>query len=142
MAAQVVEHLQPDYLIAFIDEAFRVLRAGSPIVLETINVQSWSAFFTSYLRDLTHVRPIHPETLRFLVTASGFVDADIQYRVPLPDSERLLLSPPSTRAIPHDQTGPEGRGLLALADAFDRNMDRLNRQLYGPLDYAIVAWKH
>jgi len=38
-------------------------------------------------------------------------------------------------------TGAEGRGLLALADAFDRNMERLNTQLYGPLDYAVIAWK-
>jgi hypothetical protein len=28
-----------------------------------------------------------------------------------------------------------------LADAFDRNMERLNTQLYAPLDYAVVAWK-
>ena len=60
MAAQVVEHLEPDYLLRLLDEAFRVLRPDSPIALETINVTSWSAFFTSYLRDLTHVRPDPP----------------------------------------------------------------------------------
>ena len=141
IAAQVVEHLEPDYLLRLLDEAFRVLRADSPIVLETINVTSWSAFFTSYLRDLTHVRPIHPETLQFVVTASGFLDAEIQYRAPLPDSERLLFTPRVTREVDLARTGPEGRGLLALADAFDRNVERLNVQLYGPMDYAIVAWR-
>jgi O-antigen chain-terminating methyltransferase len=141
IAAQVVEHLEPDYLLRFLDEAFRVLRPGSPIALETINVTSWSAFFTSYLRDLTHVRPIHPETLQFVVTASGFMDAEIQFRAPLPDSERLLSTPRVTRDVDLARTGPEGRGLLALADAFDRNVERLNTQLYGPLDYAVVAWR-
>lgn len=141
MAAQVVEHLDPDYLLAFLDEAFRVLRPASPIALETINVSSWSAFFTSYLRDLTHVRPVHPDTLKFVVTASGFLEATIQFRAPLPASEKLLATPAVTRQVDLATTGPEGRGLLALADAFDRNVERLNTQLYGPLDYAVIAWK-
>jgi O-antigen chain-terminating methyltransferase len=142
IAAQVVEHLAPDYLLAFIDEAFRTLRPGSPIALETINVTSWSAFFTSYLRDLTHVRPVHPDTLRFVVSAAGFLDAEIQLRAPLPDSEKLLSTPRVTREVDLATAGPEGRGLLALADAFDRNVERLNTQLYGPLDYAVIAWRH
>jgi O-antigen chain-terminating methyltransferase len=141
IAAQVVEHLEPDYLLAFLDEGFRTLRPGSPIALETINVSSWSAFFTSYLRDLTHVRPIHPDTLKFVVIASGFMDAEIQLRSPLPESELLLATPRTTRDVDLATTGVEGRGLLALADAFDRNVERLNTQLYGPLDYAVIAWR-
>ena len=141
IAAQVVEHLEPDYLIALLDEAFRTMRAGAPIVLETINVASWSAFFSSYLRDLTHVRPIHPETLRFLALAAGFVDADIRLRAPLDDADRLTPSPRGLRDIDLRTAGVEGRALLALADTFDRNVERLNSQLYAPLDYALIAWK-
>jgi len=141
IAAQVVEHLEPDYLLAFLDEAYRVLQPGAPIALETINVASWSAFFTSYIRDLTHVRPIHPDTLKFVVTASGFLDAEIRLKAPLPESERLLPSPPGVRDVNLATAGAEGRGLIALADAFDRNVERLNTQLYAPLDYAVVAWK-
>ncbi|MGE0461971.1 MAG: class I SAM-dependent methyltransferase [Vicinamibacterales bacterium] len=141
IAAQVVEHLEPDYLLAVLDEAFRVLRPDSPIALETINVASWSAFFTSYIRDLTHVRPIHPETLKFVVTASGFLDAEIRLKAPLPESEKLLPSPPSVRDVNLATTGAEGRGLIGLADAFDRNVERLNTQLYAPLDYAVVAFR-
>lgn len=141
MAAQVVEHLEPDYLLAFVQEAFRVLRPGSPIALETINVASWSAFFTSYLRDFTHAQPVHPDTLKFIVTASGFGDAEIRLRAPLPESEKLLASPRSVREIDLRTTGVEGRAVLELADAFDRNVERLNVQLYGPLDYVVIAWK-
>ena len=129
IALQVVEHLDPDYLIAFIDEAFRALSPGSPIVLETINVASWAAFFSSYIRDLTHVRPLYPDTLRFLVLASGFLDAEVRLRAPLPDDEKLQRAPAATRAV-HDSEA-EGRGLLALADAFDRNVERLNTQRTG-----------
>jgi SAM-dependent methyltransferase len=140
-AAQVVEHLQPDDLLALLREAFRVLRQRSPIVLETINVRSWSAFFSSYVRDITHVRPIHPDTLRFFVQAAGFLDAEIRFSAPLPEEERLRRSPREVRDVDLRTTGPEGRAILRLADAFDANADHLNRQLYGPHDYAVVAWK-
>jgi SAM-dependent methyltransferase len=141
MAAQVVEHLPPDYLLGVLHEAFRVLRPGSPMVLETINVSSWSAFFNSYVRDLTHARPIHPDTLRFFVLATGFLDAEIRLSAVLPDEERLQTAPPSVRDVDLRITGNEGRALLQLADAFDANARLLNRQLYGPQDYAVIAWK-
>jgi SAM-dependent methyltransferase len=141
MAAQVVEHLQPDDLIQLLQEAYRVLRPGSPIVLETINVASWYAFFSSYIRDITHARPIHPDTLRFFVLAAGFLDAEIRYTGALPDEEQMRVSPREVREIDLRTTGVEGRAILHLADAFDANSKHLNRQLYGPHDYAVVAWK-
>jgi SAM-dependent methyltransferase len=141
VALQVVEHLAPDYLIALIDEAFRVLRPGSPIVLETINVASWYAFFNSYVRDITHVRPLHSDTLKFLVVAAGFLDASVELRVPLPPSEQLTPAPADVHALERDAAGATVIGLLALADAFDRNVARLNAHLFAPLDYAVVARK-
>jgi len=141
MAAQVVEHLQPDYLLALLQEAFRTLRPGSPIALETINVASWSAFFSSYVRDVTHARPLHPDTLRFFVLATGFLDAELRFSSPLPPEEVLQSSPREVRNVDLRTSGAEGRAILQLADAFDANAERLNRQLYGPHDYAVIAWK-
>ena len=60
IAIQVVEHLDPDYLMRALDVAYHKLRPGARIVLETINPACWFAFFASYVRDLTHVRPLHP----------------------------------------------------------------------------------
>ncbi len=83
-AAQVVEHLQPGYLLQFLELAFHKLRPGGRIVLETLNPACWVAFFDSYIRDITHVWPLHPETLKYLVLASGFTRADLEYRSPVP----------------------------------------------------------
>lgn len=130
-AAQVVEHLEPAYLLRFIDTAFLKLRPGSRIVLETINVASWSAFFQSYVRDITHVRPLHPETLAYLVGAGGFRNVAINYRSPIPP-EHLLARAPE----PADQ---EDERLAMLAAAFNRNVDELNRLLFADQDYAVVA---
>ena len=82
-AAQVVEHLEPRYLTRLLDAAFDKLRPGAPIVLETINPACWFAFFESYIRDITHVRPLHPDTLKYLLIASGFQHVDIRYRRPI-----------------------------------------------------------
>ena len=83
-AAQVVEHLQPDYLLRLLDVAYHKLRPGSKIVLETINPACWYAFFQSYIRDLTHVRPGPPRDARLLPEASGFQKVRVDYRAPLP----------------------------------------------------------
>ncbi|MGE0446928.1 MAG: class I SAM-dependent methyltransferase, partial [Vicinamibacterales bacterium] len=88
-SAQVVEHLEPRYLTQLLDAAFDKLRPDAPIVLETINPACWFAFFESYVRDITHVRPIHPDTLKYLLIASGFQRVDIRYRAPYPESEKL-----------------------------------------------------
>ena len=80
-AAQVVEHLEPAYLLSFLELAFHKLRPGGRLVLETLNPSCWVAFFESYIRDITHVWPLHPETLQFLVVASGFTSADVEYRL-------------------------------------------------------------
>ena len=39
------------------------------MVLETINPACWSAFFETYIRDLTHQHPLHPDTRRALTEA-------------------------------------------------------------------------
>ena len=53
-------------------------------MIETINAACWLAFFSSYLRDFTHVRPVHPETLQYLVRASGFERVEVRYSAPVP----------------------------------------------------------
>jgi SAM-dependent methyltransferase len=122
-AAQVVEHLQPDYLLRLLDVAYHKLRPGSAIVLETINPACWYAFFSSYIRDLTHVRPIHPETLGYFLQASGFQQVRIDYRAPYPDAEKL-------RRVAGDDP---------LREVFNANVDLLNSLLFTYLDYAVVG---
>ena len=134
-AAQVVEHLEPAYLLRLLDAAFLKLRPGSRIVLETINVASWSAFFQSYVRDITHVRPLHPETLAYLVGAAGFQDVDIAYRSPIPPEHRLARAPEPAG----DGDGDGDAKIGNLTTAFNRNIDELNRLLFADQDYAVIA---
>ena len=132
-AAQVVEHLEPAYLLKFIDTAFLKLRPGARIVLETINVASWTAFFQSYVRDITHVRPLHPDTLAYLVTAGGFQQVEIVYRSPIPPEHQLARAPERAGGAGGEET------LDRMTAVFNRNVDELNRLLFGDQDYAVIA---
>jgi 2-polyprenyl-3-methyl-5-hydroxy-6-metoxy-1,4-benzoquinol methylase len=132
IAIQVVEHFEPGYLGRFLDAAFHKLRPGSPLVLETINPACWMAFFECYIRDLTHQRPLHPDTLRYLVEASGFGGVDVHFRQPVSEADRLPhVSVPSA--------GAGGTAVAELATALNAHADRLNARLFSSMDYAVVA---
>src|SRR5688572_1877588 len=125
-AAQVAEHLPPVILQAMLREAHRALRPGGVFVLETVNPSSAAGFFDVYIRDLTHERPLHPDTLRFLAAAHGFTDARIELRSPVDAASRLRPVPPG--GLP----GP-------AADALNENIARLNDVLFAPREYALIA---
>jgi 2-polyprenyl-3-methyl-5-hydroxy-6-metoxy-1,4-benzoquinol methylase len=125
-AAQVIEHLEPGYLTNLLDAAFDKLRPGAPIVLETINPACWFAFFESYIRDLTHVRAIHPDTLKYLLIATGFQNVDVRYRAPYPEHEKLQPLPPQA-------------SLGDSVDTLNANVEKINRLLFTYLDYAAIA---
>jgi SAM-dependent methyltransferase len=129
-AIQVVEHFEPAYLARFLQTAYHKLRPGAPLVLETINAACWMAFFETYLRDLTHQRPLHPDTLRFLVEASGFTGVDVRFRQPVPPADRLERVDAAAGAEPP---------LQAVVAALNAHADKLNSRLFSSMDYAVVA---
>jgi len=125
-AAQVAEHLPPPVLVAMLAEAHRALRPGGLLLLETVNPRSVTALLEVYNRDLTHERPLHPDTLLFLAGAAGFTDARVEMRTSVSAESQL-------RPVPAD-------GLpQPAAAALNENMARLNALLFGHLEYALVA---
>ena len=124
-AAQVVEHLPPPALRAALEASYRALRKGGRIVLETVNTKSVVALVESFYRDLSHQKPLHPETLDFLLRACGFRDVTIEYRNPVSERAKLL-------SIPADD---------ATARTLNENFRKLNAFLFGDQDYAAIAVK-
>jgi len=125
-AAQVAEHLPPPVLMALLRESHRVLRAGGLLVLETVNPRSVIGLLEVYNRDLTHEKPLHPDTLSFLAAAAGFGDVRVEMRSPVDPAARL-------QPVPTDGLPPRA------AEALNENLDRLNALLYGPQEYALLA---
>jgi len=133
VAIQVVEHLEPDYLMRLLETAHHKLQIGGTMVLETINVACWAAFFDSFLRDLTHTRALHPDTLKYFVQVSGFSSIEVRFLSPVADHDRL----PSVR-LP---TSEVPTAVDDIAEALNAHADRLNQQLFTHRDYAIVGRK-
>ncbi len=132
IALQVVEHFEPAYLLRFLELAHHTLQPGAPLVLETINPACWMAFFETYIRDLTHQRPLHPDTLRYLVQASGFTSVDVQFRAPVTEGDRL-------DHVAHDTTIAAHAGLTQVAAVVNAHADKLNARLFSSMDYAVIA---
>jgi len=130
-AAQVVEHLTPSYLSSLLETAAHKIRPGGLIVLETINPACWAAFFESYIRDLTHVRPLHPDTMQYLVRVSGFHDVRIEYKSPIAETDRLQ----PVRIVERDVPMP----LAEVIQIVNENIEKLNGRLFTFQDYAVVG---
>jgi SAM-dependent methyltransferase len=114
-AAQLVEHLPPPALVAFLRLAHEALRAGGVAVFETINPLSPLAL-RNYFADLTHAQPLVPETLELLARHAGFADVAIRF-----------ANPPAEHLTPPDDP------------MLRRNAELLNDLVFAPLDYALVA---
>jgi 2-polyprenyl-3-methyl-5-hydroxy-6-metoxy-1,4-benzoquinol methylase len=125
-AAQVVEHLPPAYLTQLLDVAFDKLRPGAVIVLETINPACWFAFFSSYIRDITHERPLHPETLKYLLVATGFQQVEIRYSAPYPAQDKLQAVAATGLSVD-------------AANTLNANAEKINQLLFTYLDYAAIG---
>jgi O-antigen chain-terminating methyltransferase len=90
------------------------------------------AFFESYIRDITHRWPLHPETLKYLVLASGFTSAAIEWRSPVPPQDRLQTIGAATQ---------EGQAGADFVEAFNANVEKLNARMFTHMDYAVVGVK-
>ncbi|MCU0235784.1 MAG: class I SAM-dependent methyltransferase [Acidobacteria bacterium] len=121
-SSQVIEHFEPGYLRRVVAESFRVLRPGAVLLLETINPLSLFALSRIYFLDPTHQRPLHPEYMRYLLEASGFSAVEVLFGAE-PVEEKLVEA---------DAAAPQ-------ALSFNTNVDRLNRLLFSPSEYAIKA---
>jgi O-antigen chain-terminating methyltransferase len=125
-AAQVAEHLTPPALQALLREAHRALRPGGLLALETVNPRSVVGLLEVFNRDLTHEKPLHPDTLSFLAAAAGFTDVRVEMRSPVEPAARL-------QPVPADGLPPR------TAAALNENVARLNDLLYAPQEYALLA---
>lgn len=123
-SSQVIEHLPASYLKTMIEQAYFKLAPGSYLVLETLNPTSVFALVQTYFLDLTHNKPIHPQTLKFFMETSGFEDVEIHFSA-LPNEERLQTLP----------------GADETASILNRNIDNLNKLLYAATNYAAVGIK-
>jgi O-antigen chain-terminating methyltransferase len=122
MLTQVIEHMEPNYLIQLISLAYKKLKPEAYFIAETINPQSLIVFTEAYFMDLSHIRMIHPYTIKFLLENEGFKDSSIKYLSKVGDDLRI----PEVNELPTE---------------FNKAINKLNDVVYGYRDYAIIGRK-
>lgn len=120
---QVVEHWTAQEIVNLVALAADKLRSEGKVIIETINPQSLYVFAHALYADPTHMSPVHPAYLTFLFREAGFQSIEIEWRSPPPPDEVL----------------EEAAGSDRLSAVFNANVHRLNRLLFAPQDYALIA---
>jgi SAM-dependent methyltransferase len=101
-ASQIVEHLHPSDIGRLIDLCRAKLKEGGVIVAETVNPHCPEALANFYL-DPTHIRPVPPGLLRFMLEQAPFLVRSLKFSSPVPESgaeeflETLSAPPPSMK---------------------------------------------
>ena len=120
-AFHVAEHIPIEALVELIDLSIRALRPGGLLILETPNPDSLVVGASTFYIDPTHLRPLNPDFLAFLVGARGLADVEVRYKHPADDG---LQAP--------DRERPWAVDLLPVLEA-------VNHRIFGPRDYAVLG---
>jgi O-antigen chain-terminating methyltransferase len=127
----VIEHLPPGALDRLVRLAYRALRPGGVLILETPNPLSVVVAARNFWLDPTHVRPVHPESLRLMYELAGFDPIERLDLRPFREADRLPEI--DLARLPEDQR--------PLADQVNRLRDRLDDLLFGFQDFGMVGRK-
>jgi O-antigen chain-terminating methyltransferase len=130
IASHVIEHFRNDLLYQFAKLCFLKLKNGASIVFETPNPLSIVVSATNFHLDLSHVKPLHPETVKFLLESNGFTDVHIHYLSPFPDDMKFKFIKDSFFS-----------SKKKTVDQLNKNFQKLNDLLYGYQDYAVIGKK-
>ncbi len=129
--AQVIEHLAPPRWQRLVDLAATRLEPGGRLVVETINPESIYAMLRAYVADPTHVRPVHPGLLEFLVRRAGFHPVRVKLQAPVPKDERPADFPVDSFA--------DDPSLQRLAGVVQEVLNRVDRLCFAPQEYTLWA---
>lgn len=114
-AFQVIEHLPFECVVALVQAAFRALLPGGILLFETPNPENLQVATYSFWMDPTHKKPIPPPLLMDLSFYAGFRDGLVLRQNPWPNWHG-------------EEAEPSLEG-------------QMNQRLYGPQDYALIAYK-
>ncbi|ROR03148.1 methyltransferase domain-containing protein [Desulfosoma caldarium] len=113
-AFQLIEHLELDQLIRFLDAAYQALAPGGMLLCETPNPENLMVSCYSFYLDPTHRHPIPPPVAVFLLESRGFCDV-------------AVVRPPRA-AGSHPEDEPDLPPLL-------------RKLLFSEEDYAVIGYK-
>lgn len=110
----IVEHIPFGALFELLKECFRVVAVGGFVLFETPNAENVVVGSTTFWYDSSHIKPVPPDVLAFLLQYVGFNETKI-----------LRLH-------------PDQEFFQEIADEITKKMAG---KLFGPRDYAAIGYK-
>ncbi|RUR83323.1 methyltransferase domain-containing protein [Chlorogloeopsis fritschii PCC 9212] len=110
----IIEHLPFPLLMKLFGEVARVLKPNGLAIFETPNPQNLLVGACDFYSDPTHLNPLHPEMVQFLVNYQGLSNVKLLYLNPVENS-------PFNQENPGSQT--------------------LHNWFFGSRDYAVIGYK-
>ncbi len=124
--AQVVEHINFAQLQELCAAAYSALEPDAYFIIETPNPTCLTTYTDSFYVDPTHVKPVHPQMLKYILSEQGFRDVTIIFT----ECSRVQEPLPMLR----------GNGIDNIEEMNDA-LTRVSDLLFGSQDYAIIARK-
>ena len=125
-SAHVVEHISFANLQTRCFTAYEKLVPGGYLILETPNPTCLSIFSNAFYVDPTHIKPVHPLLLAYILREAGFSEVQTVYTEATRAGEPLPL-------IDSDA--------IRNLDEVNHAIERVSSLLYGSQDYAVIAKK-
>lgn len=88
----IIEHIPFRRLIDLFDAALRALKPGGIVIFETPNPENIQVGACNFYYDPTHIRPLPPDPIRFVVEARGFVDVQILRLHPVSETDNTDIA--------------------------------------------------
>ena len=127
----VIEHLPAPSLERLVRLAWRALKPGGVLILESPSPLSVVMSARNFWIDPTHDRPVHPASLEITFREAGFEPVHRLDLHPFPDDERL----------PEIDLARLAADQRELADQINRLRDILDDLLFGARDFGMVGVK-
>ena len=125
-ASQLIEHLQTNQLLQLCTDAYKKLKKGSYLILETPNPTSLSIYINAFYVDPSHTKPVHPKTIEYFLNQAGFKDVQVVFTEQSKVGYRLPLL--------------NGENINNLSE-FNDGINCISDIIFGSQDYAVIAKK-
>lgn len=125
-ASQLIEHIPFAHVIELCRLCYEKLEEGAYMILETPNPMSLAIFTHSFYIDPSHVKPVHPFTLKYIAEKAGFREVELFFT----DSSKFPVEIPALEVC----------GMEHIEE-FNSSMKKVENALFGSQDYALIAKK-
>ncbi|RKD32271.1 class I SAM-dependent methyltransferase [Thermohalobacter berrensis] len=125
---QVVEHLDFNYLLQLLKLTYQKLSKEGILIIEAPNPMCLYIYSFGFYIDPTHIKPVHPYTVKYILDKVNFRDIEIKLLSPVPENTKLSL-------INIENINDKYIALI------NENFKKINDILFSYQDYAIIARK-